>query len=356
MISQFGGRYVRLGPGEAEFNYNPLEVQAENLKWDNTLGDWLNETSAFLADLLKLDEELQQDLLAALFEAAMALVNRNEALNAASLWMRAESGGYGLLATRLKELTITGKYGWLCARPTALPQPGLAADLLFIGLSPALASLLSETQQKFYFARLFARFANQLWDTASPRPRLLVLDQAHELLADPVSARTLGWLEQRARPAGLRLWLVSPGPAEWLNSFYGRNLFDRANCHLFFQQSQNAMAPVARRLGLAQGLVKAVREAVPGAAIVRQVAENGQPQYFGFEPPSCDYFEKYALATGRLTTPAETASRRNTPEEVPLFAPDEIWDDGDLPEYVPQEETIEVAAVSLDETALAVIA
>jgi hypothetical protein len=99
---------------------------------------------------------------------------------------------------------------------------------------------------------------------------------------------------------------------------------------------------------------------VPGAAVVRQVNRNGQPngqsKFFGFEPLPGDYFERYTLAPGRLTTPAEANARRNEPEEVPLFAPDEIWDEGDLPEYAPQEETIEVTAVSRDETSLAVIA
>ncbi len=356
LVLQFGGKYVRLGENEPEFNYNPLEVNVENLKWDNTLSDWITETAGILSDLLKLDAELQQDLLAALFEAAMALVSRNEPFNAASLWLRAESGGYGLLAARLKELTKTGQFGWLCARPTRLPQPGPYNELVFIGLSPALQSLLSEEWQKFYFARLFSHFAGQLWSTTSRQPRLLVLDQAHELLADRVSARTLGWLEQRSKPAGLKLWLASPGPAEWLHSYFGRELFDRASCHIFFQQSQNVMAPVSRRLGLSQNMVKAVRDATPGAAIVRQNGKEGEGLFFGFEALPGDYLERFALAPGRLTTPAEAKIGRSEPEEVPLFAPDEIWDEGDLPEHYPQEETIEVAAVSYDETALAVIA
>ncbi|MBN9388423.1 MAG: hypothetical protein J0I20_10255 [Chloroflexi bacterium] len=356
LVKQFGGRYVRLGPDEPDFNFNPLEVEAENLRWNSSLSEWLNETAAFLADLLKLDTDLQQDLLASLFEAAMALLNRNEPFNAASLWMRAENGGYGLLAERLKELTKTGRYGWLCAHPTRVPQTSLCPDLLFIGLSPTLQSLLGEEQQKFYFARLFARFAGQLWAENPDRSRLLVLNQAHEFLADPVSARSLGWLEQRSKPAGLRLWLVSPSPAEWLNSYYGRELFDRAGCHLFFQQGQNVMAPVARRLGLSPTLVKAVREARPGAAIVRQTGEDGQVDFFSFEAPNGDYFDRFALASGRLTTPKPSQTRRDEPEEVPLFAPDEIWDENDLPDRRTPAETIEVAAVSYDETALTVIA
>jgi hypothetical protein len=356
LLRQFGGQYVRLGPDEPDFNFNPLEVEAANLRWNSSLSDWLDDTAAFLTDLLKLDTDLHQDLLAALFEAAMALLNRNEPFNAASLWLRAENGGYGLLAGRLKELTRSGRFGWLCAHPTRLPQTSLCSDLLFIGLSPTLQNLLSEEQQKFYFARLFARLAGQLWAESPERPRLLVLNQAHEFLADPVSARSLGWLEQRSKPAGLRLWLASPGPAVWLNSYYGRELFDRAGCHIFFQQGQNGMAPVARRLGLSQALVKAVREARPGAALVRQTCEDGQVHFFGFEAPMGNYFERFALASGRLTTPTPAQARRDEPEEVPLFAPDEIWDESDLPERPIPAEIIEVAAVSYEETALTVIA
>lgn len=353
---QLGGQYVSLGPNEPVFNFNPLEVTDENLKWDDKLVNWLSETATFLGSLLKLDAELQEDLLAVLFEAAVARVNRGDELNAASLWIRAESSGYGSLASQLKELTRNGRFGWLYARPTRLPLPGTTNDLLFIGLSPSLQSVLNEDQQKFYFARLFSRYAAQLCAAPAARPFLLVLGQAQELLSDPVSARSLAWLEQRSRSIGARLWLASPTPADWLNSYHGRNLFDRAAWHLFFNQGQGQMAPVARRFKLSQSLVKTVREAVPGGAVVRQLDEDGQPFFFGFEPLPGDYLEKFAIAPGRLTTPAAVSYAKPEPVEVPLFAPEEIWDELELGQKYPEGETVEVVAICRDETALAIIA
>jgi hypothetical protein len=355
---QLGGQYISLGPSETVFNFNPLEVTDEILKWDDKLVNWLNETAAFLAGLLKLDPELQEDLLAVLFEAAIARVNRGEELNAASLWIRAECSGYGPLAVQLKELAYSGRFGWLCARPTRLPQPVTTNDLLFIGLSYTLQSVLDEEQQKFYFARLFARFAAQLCATPPDRAYLVLIDRAHELLADPVSAQSLAWLAQRSQGIKARLWLASPGPAEWLNSHHGRNLFDRADCHVFFNQGHNQMAPVARRFNLSHSLVKTVREAGPGVGVVRQLDEDGQPFFFGFEPLPGSFFEKFAVAPGRLTSLASGNINypRPEPEEVPLFAPEEIWDELEIPENCSSGEIIEVAATGRDETALAVIA
>jgi hypothetical protein len=353
---QFGGQYISLGPNEPVFNFNPLEVTDENLKLDDHLVNWLNETAAFLGELLKLDLELQEDLLAVLFEAAIARVNRGDELNAASLWIRAECSGYGPLAAQLKELAHNGRFGWLCARPTRLPQPGAGNGLVFIGLSYSLQSVLGEDQQKFYFARLFSRLTAQLCATPSSRPYLLVIDRAQELLADPVSARSLARLEQRSREIKARMWLISPGPAEWLNSFQGRNLFDRAACHIFFNQSQNQMSPVARRFKLSHNLVKTVRETGPGGAVVRQLDEDGQPCYFAFEPLPGSYFDRFAVASGRLANPANLKYPRPEPVEVPLFAPEEIWDEMELWQKYPVEETIEVVGISQDETALAVIA
>jgi hypothetical protein len=354
---QLGGQYVSLGPNETVFNFNPLEVTDEILKWDDKLVNWLNETAAFLAGLLKLEPELQEDLLAVLFEAAIGRVNRGEELNAASLWIRAECGGYGLLAVQLKELAHNGRFGWLCARPTRLPQPGTTNDLLFIGLSYTLQSLLNEEQQKFYFARLFARFAAQLCVNPPDRAYLLLIDRAHELLADPVSAQSLAWLTQRSQSIKARLWLPSPRPADWLNSHHGRNLFDRADCHVFFQQGHSQMAPVARRFNLSHNLVKTVREAGPGAAVVRQLDEDGQPYFFGFEPLPGNFLEKFAVAPDRLTSPASGNLNypRPEPEEVPLFAPEEIWDELEIPENYSRGEIIEIAATGIDEKALAVI-
>jgi hypothetical protein len=357
LVLQLGGQYISLGPSEANFNFNPLDVTDEVLKWDGKLVNWLNETAAFLAGLLKLDPELQEDLLAVLFEAAIARVNRGEELNAASLWIRAECSGYGPLALQLKELAHSGRYGWLCARPTRLPQPGTTNDLIFIGLSYTLQSLLGEEQQKFYFARLFARFAAQLCATPSDRAYLLLIDRAHELLADQVSAQSLAWLAQRNQSIKARLWLASPAPGDWLNSYHGRNLFDRADCQVFFQQGNNQMAPVARRFNLSHSLVKTIREARSGGAVVRQLDEDGQPFFFGFEPLPGSFFEKFAVAPGRLASPASGNINypRPEPEEVPLFAPEEIWDELDGPENYSSGEIIEVAATGRDETALAVI-
>lgn len=355
---QLGGQYISLGPNEPLFNFNPLEVTDENLKWDNHLVSWLNETAAFLAGLLKFGPELQEDLLAVLFEGAIARINRGEELNAAALWIRAESSGYGPLAAQLKELARQGRFGWLCARPTRLPQPGTTNDLLFIGLSPTLRSILNEENQKFYFSRLFSRYAAQLCAAVPDRPYLLLVDQAQELLSNPVSARSLAWLAQRSPVSRVRLWLAAPGPLDWLNSYHGRNLFDRAANHLFFKLGYNQIAPVARRFKLSHNLVKTVRESRPGGAVVRQLDEDGQPFYFEFEPLPGNYHEKFAVLPNRLTSPAtgNVNYPRPEPQEVPLFAPEEIWDEVDLRENYPQEETVEVAAISRDETALAVIA
>ncbi len=338
-VQQLGGVYLSIGPEESQFHFNPLEVTAESLAQISNLEIWVGEIGGFLSALLNLDDELKEDLTAVLVESAIARVSRNEELNAASIWIRAETSGYLRLAEELRKLGYSGRYGWLCSRPTRLPAPG-RQDLLFVGLSAEVRREWSDEAQRFYFARLFARFAAQIGVQPPQRACLLVVEDAHELLTDPVAARSLGWLAGNAARVGLSLWLLSPRLDEWLNSHPGRTLLEQAQTHLFFNQSGPGLAGFARRMGLSQRFLKAVRETLPGAAVVRQRDEDGQTNLFAFEPLPGDYIERLSSAPAQFAAPAAVSTRRPAPIEVPLFAPDEIFgDDSVVEESKLEEET-----------------
>ncbi|HEX2912054.1 MAG TPA: hypothetical protein VH186_14695 [Chloroflexia bacterium] len=340
LVEQLGGRYVAFGPAENEFNFNPLEVTGESLNQPGGLESWISDTGSFLSALLELDEELHEDLTAVLVESALAKVNRGEEITAASMWIRSETSGYFALSHKLRQLTYSGRYGWLCARPTRLPLPVYTHDMLFLGLSNAVRSTWSEQAQQFYFARLFARFTAHISINLPARPYLLLVDEAQELLSDPPATRSLGWLGQNAGKIGVSLWLLAPRPDEWLNSYTGRGLLERATTQLFFNQSGVGLTGLARRMGLSQRFVKAVRETVPGAAIVREIDEDGEANVYAFNPLPGEYVARLGYAPVQITAPLDQSEfQRPKPVEVPLFASEEIWDETDLQELKQAEET-----------------
>ena len=329
LAQQFGGRYVAFGPYENEFHFNPLEVSAESLNQLSELEKWVSEMGRFLTALLDLNPEQSEDLSAVLLGAAIERASHQQQLNAASLWIRAETSGFEAIVEPLKQLCLGRRYGWLFARPTRLPKPG-QFPLLFLGLSPEVRGNWNEETRRYYFSRLFARFAMQAGAHLPERPYLFLIDSAQELLSDPLSAHALAWINQNAKNFRTSLWLLTPRAEEWLNSYTGRNLLERAQTQLFFNQNSPGLAGLARRLNLSQRFLKTVHELVPGAALVRQLDEDGEAVLFSFEGLPYDYTHRLAdparLAAPSTPPPAE----RSKPLEVPLFASEEIWDDSDL--------------------------
>ena len=327
LVTKQGGRYINLGASDSGYSFNPLEVTADGLSQISQLEGWVTEIGGFLSAILELDDERREDLSAVLVEAALARVNRNEEINPASLWIRAESSGYLPLAERLRQLGHNGRYGWL-AQPTRLPLPG-HEELLFLGLSEEVRRSWSEDAQRYYWSRLFARLAALGGAHVPTRPYLFLINDAHELLTDPTAARSLSWTGQQAARLNLSLWLLAPRADDWINSHTGRNLFERAQTQLYFNQTGPGLAGAARRLGLSQRFVKAVRDRLPGAAVVRQLDEDGQPTLFAFDPLPGEFVDQLASAPSNTVVRPDPVVRPK-PIEVPLFAPDEIFDADDL--------------------------
>ncbi len=345
LVQQLGGRYISFGPHEREFHFNPLEVTAESLNQISNLESWVGDLGKFLTGLLELNEEQSEDLSAVLLGAAIERANRGEELSATSLWIRAETGGFERLVEPLKQLCLGGRFGWLFARPTYLPLPG-RDSLLFLGLSPETRTTWNDESQHYYFARLFARFTAQAGAHVPTQPYLLLIDDAHELLADPVATRSLAWLGQNGSKVGASLWLLSPRADEWLNSYSGRTLLEQAQTQLFFNQSGVGLTGLARRLNLSQRFLKTVREAVPGAALVRQIDQDGDVTLFSFEGLPSDYLHRLSGPARSLAAASSAPVEKAKPLEVPLFADEEIWDNDGLEnlqgeQILPDWETIE---------------
>ncbi len=348
LVERLGGHYVTIGETSNGYNFNPLEVTGETLGQIGQLAGWVKEIGYFLSAILALPDGMPEDLSAVLLEAALDRVHRGQEISAAALWIRAETSGYLELAGQLRQLGANGRYGWMCAQPTRLPQPG-QEDLLFVGLAQSMRESWSETAQTYYFGRLFARFAAYAGNQPPARPYLLLIDQAHRLLADPVAARSLGWLGQNAANFKLNLWLVAPRADEWLGSYSGRGLLEKAQTVLFFNQTGPGLAGSGRRLKLSQRFMKAVREALPGAALVRQLDEDGEPTLFAFEPLPGGFVAQLAARTAQVNPRSTTATPRPKPIEVPLFAPEEIWGNELRPDEVAEPVEIEAEFVWQDD-------
>jgi hypothetical protein len=333
LSQQVSGNYISLGPDEVRYNFNPLEVTGTMLShFDQTEG-WVEETTDFLTEILRLNDELREDLRAVLIEAAFARAQRNEDLNAAAIRIRAETSGYLELARALKEITLNGSYGWLFGRITRLPMPVRTGSLVFMSLAPEIRSGWSEKAQVYYWSRLFARWIGQISTTLAPAPFLLVVDNAHEFLPDPAAASTLGWLEQSAARLNMSVWLTAPRPDEWLNNFVVRSLFDKAQTHVFFHQTSGTLTTAAHRLGLSPRFSRAVRDTLAGGAVVRQIDEDGITGVFAFDPLPSEYPSRVAAAPPQFRAPATFSINipaDEAPVEVPLFATEELWNDDEL--------------------------
>ncbi len=345
MVEQLEGRYVAFGPHETQYNFNPLEISAANLGQISGLESWVSEMGGFLSALLELEDERREELSAVLLSAAIEQSRRNQPLSAASLWIQAEVGGYSRLALELKSLCQGGRYGWLFGRPTRLPLPG-SEPFIFVGLSPEIRDNWNEKARRYYFTRLFDRFSTLARVNIPTSRYLLLVDQAQELIADPVALRTLAGLGLDAAKLGLSMWLLSPSSDDWQNSHLSRGLLERAQTQLFFNQNGSGLSGLARRLNLSQRFIRAVRETVPGAAIVRQLDEDGDATLFAFEGLPADYIERLSGPVSQLgfadNSPTTTKAK---PLEVPLFATEEIWGDSEFDrlnsedEFGPDDET-----------------
>ncbi|MCC7271658.1 MAG: DUF87 domain-containing protein [Alphaproteobacteria bacterium] len=97
--------------------------------------------------------------------------------------------------------------------------------------------------------------ADAVWSEARHRPadRLLVIDEAWQLIAHPAGGRFLADLARRARKHALGLWVVSQDVRDLLEDAHGRAIAANAAAALLLPQNERTIAPVVAAFGLGEG-------------------------------------------------------------------------------------------------------
>lgn len=112
--------------------------------------------------------------------------------------------------------------------------------------------------------------ADAVWSAARRRPadRLLVIDEAWQLIAHPAGGRFLADLARRARKHALGLWVISQDVRDLLADTHGRAIAANAATALLLPQNERTIEPIATAFGLGEGERALLLSAQVGEALL----------------------------------------------------------------------------------------
>jgi hypothetical protein len=277
---------------------------------------WSTQTANFLSKLLDLDKvipilgfgeqiatSLTEQLHTILIEIAFNSCNNadefgDEVLTAACLYETALAGGYSQLASELARCTTSGSLGWLFERSTKL-APILndrASSMLTLGFSMQAEKILSPSARALILARIFAYF-NDIPLNPMPESRLVIFDYAEVLLSESLASKHLDRLFKGvAARKGLNLWCIGGSPSAWLASLTGQFVLEQVPQLFFFNQTGPGMIGAAKRLGLPNRVLRAVREMPSGGAVLLTKPNTNEPQLEVFMPVAQAYIARLSQA------------------------------------------------------------